>query len=47
MRKRERKIVNAEITGIGKYLPEKVIDNKYFEKIKNNDRIFASFSYNF
>jgi 3-oxoacyl-[acyl-carrier-protein] synthase-3 len=33
MRKRERKIVNAEITGIGKYLPEKVLDNEYFEKI--------------
>ncbi len=33
MRKRERKIVNAQITGVGKYIPEKILDNKYFEKI--------------
>ncbi len=33
MSKRERKIVNAQITGIGKYIPEKILDNKYFEKI--------------
>ncbi len=33
MNTKERKVVNAQITGVGKYLPEKVLDNKYFEKI--------------
>ncbi len=30
---RERKTVNAQITGVGMWVPEKVLDNKYFESI--------------
>ena len=25
--------INANITGVGMYMPEKVLDNHYFEKI--------------
>ncbi len=39
--KKEKKIVNAEITGVGMYVPEKVLDNHYFESIvdTNNEWI--------
>jgi len=43
VKKRERAILNAHITGIGKYLPEKVLDNKYFESIvETNDEWIRS-----
>ncbi len=38
-----RKLVNAEITGVGMYVPEKVLDNHYFETIVDtNDEWIVS-----
>ncbi|MEE9432492.1 MAG: beta-ketoacyl-ACP synthase 3, partial [Melioribacteraceae bacterium] len=41
--KRVRKIVNANITAVGMYVPEKVLDNHYFESIiDTNDEWIVS-----
>jgi len=41
--RKERKLVNAEITGVGMYVPEKVLDNHYFESIVDtNDEWIVS-----
>ena len=37
------KIFNANITGVGMYVPEKILDNHYFEKIVDtNDEWIVS-----
>ncbi|MBU1098888.1 MAG: ketoacyl-ACP synthase III [Bacteroidetes bacterium] len=43
MQKNNENTVNATITGVGMYVPEKVLDNKYFEKIvdTNDEWIMA------
>ena len=39
----KKKLLNAYITGVGMYMPEKVLDNHYFEKIVDtNDEWIVS-----
>jgi len=42
-KKQERKLVNATITGVGMYVPDKILDNHYFESIiDTNDEWIVS-----
>ncbi|MCF8240019.1 MAG: ketoacyl-ACP synthase III [Melioribacteraceae bacterium] len=33
MQSNKKRLINAKVTGVGMYVPEKVLDNKYFESI--------------
>ena len=43
MQSQNKKIYNAAITAVGMYVPEKILDNKYFESIVDtNDEWIVS-----